>query len=117
MGYVKSKSLGRSEYRVYVDDGQDVDGIVIFKGHKLEPEYNLLSEILDYRIEKSNNRVYFLKYDKMTDDPDFMKSDMWSIGREESVRKNLLDSWISLNQKMRSEFGDYRKIIITKVNI
>jgi hypothetical protein len=117
MGYVKCKSFGRSEYRVYIDDGQDVDGDVIFKGHKLEPEFNLLSEILEYRIERSTNKVYFLKYDKMIGDPDFMKIEMWNVGREESVKKNLLDSWISLNQKMRSEFGDYRKIIITKVNI
>jgi hypothetical protein len=117
MCYVKCKSFGRYEYRVYIDNGQDIDGNVIFKGHKLEPEFNLLSEILEYRIERSTNSIYFLKYDKLIGEPDFMKSEMWNVGREESVKKNLLDSWISLNKKMRSEFGDYRKIIITKVNI
>ena len=117
MHYLKTKSLGRFEYRVYIDRGQDFDGVEIFRGHKLEPEWDLLSEILDYRIDRGKNKIYFLKYDKVVDEPDFMIGEMWEVGREELYKKNLLDSWASLNQKMRSEFGNYRKIIITKVNI
>jgi hypothetical protein len=117
MPYLKSKSISRFEYRVYIDDGQDFDGIEIFRGHKLEPEYNLLSEILDYRIDRGKNKIYFLKYDKVVTEPDFMIGEMWDMGKEDTYKKNLLDSWSSLNQKMRGEFGDYRKIIITKVNI
>jgi hypothetical protein len=114
--YLVSKSDNRTQYRIYLENSE-IEGRIVYKGHKLGVDSNLLSEILDYRFEKSSNKIHFLKYDKVDGEPDYRNSDIWIIGRNESIQKNLLDSWISLNQSMREKFGDYRKIIITKVNI
>ena len=116
MNYLISKSLGKSEYRIY-KEGDEVEGYPIYNGHKLAVDSNLLAEILDYRIEKLTGKIHFLKYDKVTSTPNHLDQSMWNIGKKESIEKNLFDSWISLNQKMRIEFGEYRKIIVTRVNI
>ena len=116
MNYIISKSGGRSEYRIY-KDGDDFEGYPIYNGHKLGVENNLLAEVLDYRIDRGTGKIHFLKYDKVVTEPNHLDLKMWEIGRGESMQKNLLDSWISLNQVMREKLGEYRKIIITKVNI
>ena len=116
MNYLVCKKGGREEYRIYID-GQEVEGTEIYKGHKLGVESNPLLEILDFRIEKSSSKIHFLNYDKVEESVSVQNTNLWTIGRRESLEKNLLDSWMSLNKKMRTQFGDFRKVIITKVNI
>ena len=116
MSYLISKSNPREEYRVYLD-GENIEGTQISKGHKLGLETGLLLEILEYRIEKSTNKIHFLNYDKVEESIDTLNSKLWTIGKKESLQKNLLDSWISLNRKMRMQFGDFRKVVVTKVYI
>jgi hypothetical protein len=115
--YLVSKSGPKCEYRIYIDNNEPVDGHEIYKGHKLGVEDSLLYEILDFRIEKSTNKILFLKYDKIINEIDHKDSTLWEDGKMESISKNLLDSWISLCRSMREKFGDFRKIIITKVYI
>ena len=117
MNYIKTKGDNISEYRVYVD-GTETEGYIVYRGHKFGVETNLLSEILDYRYEKSTGRMFFLKYDKVDNQPNILNLENWEIGKMESSNKNLLDSWISLLKKMRIKLEvDFRKIVITKVNI
>lgn len=116
MDYLVSKTGPREEYRVYLE-GKQPEGVEIYKGHKLGVESRLLFEILDFRFEKSSNKIHFLNYDKVEDIISTQDYKLWTIGRKESLEKNLLDSWMSLNKKLRLKFGDFRKVIITKVNI
>lgn len=116
MNYIVSKTNTREEYRVYIDC-ENTEGSLIYKGHKLGLESNLLLEILDFRLEKSSNRIHFLNYEKVEDEITTQNSKIWIIGRRESLDRNLLDSWMSLNKKLRLQYGDFRKVIITKVNI
>lgn len=115
--YLVSKHGPRYEYRIYIDNDEPTEGNIIYRGHKLGIDDKILQEILDYRIEKSTNKVLYLKYDKIIGEINHKNQDIWENGKIESLYKNLLDSWMSLSKTMRSKFGDYRKIIITKVNI
>lgn len=116
MNYVVSKKNSREEYRVYVEC-ESPEGNLIYKGHKLGLESNLLLEILDFRIEKSSNKIHFLNYDKVEDEISTHNSKIWTIGRPESLDRNLLDSWMTLNKRLRVQCGDFRKVVVTKVNI
>lgn len=116
MDYIVSKDGPRLQYRIYID-GKETDGKLVYKGHKLGVDENTLSEILDYRIERSTNKIHFLKYDKIEDSPDYLDLNQWKIGRIDSMNIGLLESWMSLNNKMQEKFGKFRKIIITKVNL
>lgn len=117
MNYFITKSSNRIEYRIYIENDSDIEGTVIYKGHKLGVDDNQLLEILDVRIERSTNKIHFLKYDKVVDLPDRLDLNMWIIGRTESLNQNLQDCWITVNRIMKEKFGDFRKIIITRVNI
>lgn len=107
MGYIVTKFTPRYECRIYVE-GSDFEGDLIYRGHKLGLEKEILSEILDYRIERSNKNIYLLDYNK---------SEQWLSGRAEDLDSLLQKSWQSLQDKMTHEFGNFRKIIITKINI
>lgn len=116
MNFVISKINPRFQYRVY-PDSTEVEGQIIFEGHKMSPNDNLLSEVLDWRTERSTGKILFLKYDKVIDGPNHLDLSQWEIGKMESISKNLLDSWISLLSKLRHKVGDFRKIRITKIYI
>jgi hypothetical protein len=118
MSYLVSKSDNRNEYRVYIkSDGLKFDGKIIYSGHKLGVEPNILKDIIDYRIEKMTNNLYFLKYDQVDGVVDYKNTKIWTTGRIESINDDIIESWDSLNREMKNKFGDYSKIIITKVNI
>ena len=116
MNYIVSKSSGKAEYRIY-KEGEEIEGYPIYSGHKLAVDSNLLAEILDYRIEKSTGKINFLRYDKVISEHNHLDLTLWDVGKKESIEKNLFDSWISLNQKMKFDLGEYRKIVVTRVNI
>ena len=115
--YLISKKCPQFEYRIYIDNNDKIDGQIIYKGHKLGVESNVLNEILEYKIEKSSNTIFFLKYDKIIDTVDHKNKDIWESGTSESMSKLLLNSWTTLSKSMVNKFGEFRKIIITKVNI
>ena len=117
MNYIVSKSDARFEYRVYIDNDDNKEGRVIYKGHKLGIDENILLEVIDYRIEKSTGNLFFLKYDQINENIDFKNKNIWNTGRVDSINLNLLESWDSLIRKLKIDNGDYRKIIITKINI
>jgi hypothetical protein len=117
MNYFVTKSSNRIEYRIYTSDEVEVEGTTIYKGHKLGVDDNLLLEILDVKIEKSTGKIHFLKYDKVVTEPDRLDLNMWIVGRTESLNRNLQDCWSTLDRTIRQKFGEFKKIIITRVNI
>lgn len=116
MNYIVFKTTGRKEYRIYLESAES-EGDIIYKGHKLGVELNLLSKLIDYRIEKSSNRILVLKYDKVVDTVSVLDTNIWKIGTSESLDKLISESWESLQKVMENKFGKFRKILITAVNI
>ena len=114
--YWITKSQLKVEYRVYIDESL-IDGNIIYNGHKLAVETNLLLEIIDYRIEKSTNKIYFLNYTNVDFPPNHIELSLWDVGKQESIDRNLFESWMSLISKIKNNIGNFRKIIVTKVNI
>lgn len=94
-----SKKDNINEYRVYLDG--EIDGEVIYKGHRLGIPDELLLVVLDIKLEKSSNKKYFYDY----------VNNSWVVGRSNMV--DLLNSWNSL----LSVLGKSKIIIITKNNI
>jgi hypothetical protein len=116
MNYLVFKSDFRREFRLYID-GNEVEGQIIYKGHKLGVEVNLLSQLIDFRIERSTNKISFLQYDKITEGVTLLDKNIWKISIQDSFDKNILESWDSLLRASEKKFGKFRKILITAVNI
>ena len=117
MNYIVTKREPKWEWRIYKDSEEKIEGQIIYKGHKLAIEHPLLSKILDYRIEKKTGNIFTLKYDKVKELHDHTDLTIWEIGKDQSFQKNLMKSWESLQLIMKQKMGNFRKIIITKVNI
>lgn len=116
MNYVVFKILNRKEYRIYVENTK-YEGLLIYKGHKLGIELSLLSQLIDFRIEKSSNKISILNYEKAKDRVDHLNKDHWFIGTSDSVGKLLMESWESIQKVLEEKCGKFRKILITEVNI
>jgi hypothetical protein len=98
MNYIVIKKTLRFEYRLYLDN--DIDGKVIFKGHKLAPEENLLKDILDIKTINGDYRKMFYLYD----------INKWETINDFSV--GIRKSWESLLSLIKTN-----KITITVFNI
>lgn len=116
MNYLISKSDNRKEIRVY-PEGVEFEGDIIYKGHKLGVEIDLLSKIIDFRTERASNRILFLKYDKITDKVILSDRDIWKISSTESFEKEIMNSWDLIKELLEKKVGKFRKILITVVNI
>lgn len=116
MNYIVFKNTGRKQYRIYID-GSEYDGDLIYKGHKLGVELNLLSLLIDFRLEKSSGKVSVLKYDKVEGDISMLDKNIWRIGGSESFNSLIKESWDSMQNALEMKFGKFRKILITAVNI
>jgi len=116
MNYVVFKNVVRKQYRIYTDVS-DYEGNIIYKGHKLGLELNSLSQLIDYRIEKTSNRVSVLMYDKIKENVSVLDASIWKIGSSENLGKLILESWESVQIALESKCGKFRKILITEVNI
>jgi hypothetical protein len=116
MSYLVFKNDSRREFRLYVD-GSEYEGQIIYKGHKLSLEANLLSQLIDYRIERSTNKVFYLQYDKITEGVSHLDKNIWKTSTSESFEKSIMDSWESMQRALEIKVGKFRKILITAVNI
>lgn len=106
LNFIIIKKDSRFEYRLYLEDSVDVQGRVIYKGHKLGVNENILSQILEYRLERSTNKLYLLDYDSLSN---------WFITTKSNAVLGLNKSYESLQSKAEKQFGKFRKIIITMV--
>jgi hypothetical protein len=116
MNYIVLKNENKKEIRLYVE-GNNFDGDVIYRGHKLAIGSNSLSKVLESRMERSTGKIFFLKYDKIKNKVDFLDSTIWIEGNSSTSEKNLLESWESAQIALESRCGKFRKILITVVNI
>ena len=98
------KKTNRGEYRIYLE-GEEVEGQIIFKGHKLAVGNLLLNEIIDYKIDRFTNTIFFINYEN---------GEKWETTKENNKDINILFSWDSLLNNLKKERGNFRKIIITK---
>jgi hypothetical protein len=116
MNYIILKKDARKEFRLYVE-GNESEGQVLYKGHKLSLEVNQLGKILDYRMEKSSNKLHFLIYDKIKESVTIADTSIWRVSSSESFDRQILESWESAQRALESKCGKFRKILITMVNI
>lgn len=116
MDYLVLKQEARKQIRIY-PDGSKFDGQILYKGHKLGVEIDLLTKIIDYRIERSTNKISFLIYEKVSDVVSHVDTTIWKFSSPDSFEKNIIESWESVQRQMENKFGKFRKILITIVNI
>lgn len=116
MNYIVLKKDGRQELRLY-KEGEESEGQILFEGHKLSLEANQLERILDYRIEKSSNKLHFLIYDKIEEGVTITDISIWKVSNSESFDRQILSSWESAQKALEKKVGKFRKILITIVYI
>jgi hypothetical protein len=112
--YVISKTESRTEFRIYTENSKNIEGKIIFQGHKLSVENNLLEQIIEIKIDRGSGSIYTPDYQKPNDTIDLKG---WFSGRGDSLQKNLQKSWETLKQKIEKELGGFRKITVTIVYI
>lgn len=120
MSYIVSNKSSRVEYRVYTEYPEEPGLKLIYKGHKLGVDDSLLNEIINYKYEASTNRYYYIKYDVWYSKYNFETPlntmvDIWDRGNLDS--KNLYDSWLNLLKTLKSLNGEFKNILIFKINI
>lgn len=116
MDYIITKQTPRNEWRIYLDK-EIKDEFVVYKGHKLGLEPDKMIEFLEYRRERSSNKIYFLDYQKSKESPDPRNTSMWIVGTIENIERVVLESWDTLQNKLKEKDKNFRKITVTRVNI
>ena len=116
MNYIVTKQTLKNEWRIYLDQNVE-DEFIVYKGHKLGVEPKHLIEFLDYRQEKSTGKLFFLDYKKMKDPVSTKDLDMWILGNSSNVEKIMEQSWDTLQDKLKEKDKNFRKIVVTRVNI
>jgi hypothetical protein len=106
LNYITTKKDQRCEYRLYTDINQEVEGVIIYRGHKLGVNENVLSNILDYKLERTSNRIYIFDYNS---------EDKWFMSSTSDTLRAINQSYDSLQQRAEKLLGKFRKIIITRV--
>ena len=104
LNYSTIKKDARYEYRLHIDTQTEINGIIIYKGHVLGVNESLLMNLLDYKLERSSDRVYFM---------DYSSEDRWFVGTKKNPYPVVNQSYESLQTKAKDIFGKFRKIIIT----
>ena len=106
LNFITIKKDTRFEYRFYLEGEQNIDGKIIYRGHKLGVNESLLSNLLDYKLERTTNRIYLKDYEF---------EDQWFVSNNSNSIRVLQQSYESLQSKAEKEFGKFRKIVITRV--
>jgi hypothetical protein len=116
MNYVLLKSQKNKEIRIYTEKTL-YEGVVIYKGHKLSLEKEMLISILEYRESSCKTKLSFLKYDNAINGISPIDRSMWITANSESFDKEISESWNSVKKVLEDRVGQFRKILITVVNI
>jgi hypothetical protein len=106
LNYITIKKDPRYEYRFYTEHIQEPEGKVIYKGHKLGIDEKLLASLLEYKMERTRDRIYLMDYDS---------TDRWFPSSSSNIVNTLNQSYESLQSKAEKKFGKFRKIVITRV--
>lgn len=100
------KKDNRFTYYLYTENHQEIEGQVIYKGHKLGLESQFLNQILEFKIEKARDRIYI---------KDYTSDDDWFISSSRNLITTIEKSYETLQTKAEKEFGKFRKVIITRI--
>jgi hypothetical protein len=106
LNFITIKKDSRFEYRLYTEDSELIEGKVLYKGHKLGVSENLLSQILEYKLEKTTNKLYVFDYNSQ---------DTWFVTTRLQPILAINKSYESLQTKAEKVLGKHRKIVITMV--
>lgn len=112
MDYIVSNLTPKGEIRV---SNKEIEGRLLWSGHRLAIPDGLLSHILNYNYEKFKNTYYFLDYKKWKDVYNFdtLKPGMnqcWFTNSDS--RKALLKSYDTLLEVVNEVLGDTKKIFV-----
>jgi hypothetical protein len=113
MNYLVLRKWRNYEWRLYPDDSK-FEGQVIYRGHKMGVDNNLLLEIIEIKI-MNNNLFEVLKYDE--GDLNNLRKRVFMKADKNNLLKVLLDSWDSALNKFETEVGKSKKIVIKKLFI
>ena len=106
LNYIIIKKDLRFEYRLYIENCDNFEGQIIYSGHKNAISQNFLINLLEFKLERTNNKIYFLDYES---------DDRWFLGLKTNPSDAIQKSYESLQNLLEKRIGKYRKIIITRV--
>jgi len=112
MDYFVTKKLNNKEWRVYFSDESQTPGRILFKGRKELLTVEIVSDILEYRIERSTGTYHFVDYGKVGKTPNIRDKEMWFSGTNpiELIQK----SWQTLEDKLQVLNPNSKKIMISQ---
>jgi len=116
MDYIITKQTLKNQWRIYLDEANENE-TVVYKGHKLGVEPKHLMEFLDYRLEKSTGKLFFLNYQKIKESVNTKDLDIWILGNSANMDQIMDQSWNTLQNKLKEKDKNFRKIVVTRVNI
>lgn len=111
MNYLVLRKWRNYEWRLYSDNSK-FEGQIIYKGHKMGLDNNLLLEVIETKI-MNNNSFELLKYDE--GDLKVSSKRTWIKTDRDKLLKTLMESWKSALNKLEIEDVKCKKIIITKL--
>jgi hypothetical protein len=106
LNFITIKKDARFEYRLYTETQEQIEGQILYKGHKLGVDQALLSNILMFKSERNSNNYYIY---------DYLSDDMWFKCNSSDVLLAINKSYETLQSKAENQFGKFRKVIITRV--
>ena len=101
LNYITIKKDPRYEYRFYTEHIQEPEGKVIYKGHKLGIDEKLLASLLEYKMERTRDRIYLMDYDS---------SDRWFTSSSSNIGNTLNQSYESLQSKAENNLVNLEKL-------
>ena len=113
--YIVSNFFANKEVRI---SNEELDGNLIYKGHKLGIPDNILSTLLYHRHDRSRNEYHFLDYQKWKDIYNFEKltpvtDKCWF--RNSDTHKALLESYDTLLKSLKDINGDFKNIYVVEI--
>ncbi len=113
--FIVSNITSQREIRI---SDHEIDGKLIYKGHKLGIPDNLLPHILHYTYEKFHTSYYFLDYKKWKDIYNLEKltpkmTKCWF--KETDNKKALFHSYETLIETMKETMGNFKTIFVVEI--
>jgi len=115
MDYIIANITTRGEIRI---SNKEMEGRIIYKGHKLGLPDSLLPHIIYYTHEKFRNSYYFIDYKKWKDIYNFEKLNSQMnkcFFKETDNKKALLHSYKILLETLEELVGNFKTIYIVEI--
>ena len=114
MVYIVANTMPKREIRI---SNHEIEGRVIYKGHKLGLPDELLPQIIYHTHERYTNTFYFLDYKKWKNIYNMEKINVkmtkcWFT--EADSKKALIKSYKTLLETLEEDNGEFKKIYIVE---